>query len=153
LEPQEPEWLTYGEAAERLNVSPHAVRARATRMGWRRQLGNDGRARILVALQPRAPDDQPLISHSSSARKAVDPAIVDTLKEHNGALEGHVATLKADVEKVEALLASERERTAQAIAAFQSLAERLEAIAEARRPWWRHLVHLMTQRHRQRPSS
>ena len=32
LEQQEPEWLTYAEAAERLNVSPHAVRARATRL-------------------------------------------------------------------------------------------------------------------------
>jgi hypothetical protein len=27
-----------------------------------------------------------------------------------------------------------------AISAFESLAERLEAIAEARRPWWRRLV-------------
>jgi hypothetical protein len=31
-------------------------------------------------------------------------------------------------------------RPAQAIAAFESLAQRLEAMAEARRPWWRRLV-------------
>jgi hypothetical protein len=30
--------------------------------------------------------------------------------------------------------------TAQAIAAFESLAQRLEAMAAARRPWWRRLV-------------
>ena len=34
----------------------------------------------------------------------------------------------------------ERARADKAIAAFQSLAERLEAIAAARRPWWRRLV-------------
>jgi hypothetical protein len=28
----------------------------------------------------------------------------------------------------------------QPIAAFESLAQRLEAMAEARRPWWRRLV-------------
>jgi hypothetical protein len=30
--------------------------------------------------------------------------------------------------------------TGQAIAAFEGLAQRLEAMAEARRPWWRRLV-------------
>jgi hypothetical protein len=35
------EWLTYEQAAERLHVSPAAVRARAMRGGWRRQPGND----------------------------------------------------------------------------------------------------------------
>jgi hypothetical protein len=33
------EWLTYEQAAERLHVSPAAVRARALRGGWRRQPG------------------------------------------------------------------------------------------------------------------
>jgi hypothetical protein len=40
----------------------------------------------------------------------------------------------------EALLSTESERADRAISAFESLAERLEAIAEARRPWWRRLV-------------
>jgi hypothetical protein len=31
-------------------------------------------------------------------------------------------------------------KTAQAIAAFESLAQRLEAIAAVRRPWWRRLT-------------
>jgi hypothetical protein len=49
-------------------------------------------------------------------------------------------TLKGDVEKLEALLAAERERADKAIAAFEALARRLEAMAEARRPaWWRWL--------------
>src|SRR5262249_6106127 len=50
------------------NVTPHAVRARATRNVWWRRIG-------------------PLISRSSPARKAIDPATADALKEHNAALE------------------------------------------------------------------
>jgi chromosome segregation ATPase len=63
------------------------------------------------------------------------------------AVEAHNATLKADIEKIEAQLAtergdlaSERTRADKAIAAFESLAQRLEAMAEARRPWWRRLA-------------
>jgi flagellar biosynthesis/type III secretory pathway protein FliH len=46
----------------------------------------------------------------------------------------------ARAEAAETRAGEESAKTAQAIAAFQSLAERLEAIAEARRPWWRRLV-------------
>jgi phage-related minor tail protein len=42
------QWLTYAEYAERTGRTPHAARLRAARKHWRRQLGNDGRARILV---------------------------------------------------------------------------------------------------------
>jgi hypothetical protein len=168
----EPEWLTWTEAGERLGVSPHAVRARATRNGWRRQIGNDGRARVLVTLEPRAPDDRPPIGGSSPARKAADPALADALRGQLAALESHIKTLQADNEALKqdltttradlsahvASLKTENERlagqlagaearageeaakTAQAIRAFESLAERLEALAEARRPWWRRLV-------------
>jgi hypothetical protein len=37
-------------------------------------------------------------------------------------------------------LASEKERADRSLAAFESLAERLEAVAANRRPWWRRLV-------------
>jgi hypothetical protein len=62
-------------------------------------------------------------------------------------LEAHNAALKADVEKLEATLAVERERADRAIRAIESRAQRLEATAEAnaahvshRRPWWRRSV-------------
>ena len=66
-------------------------------------------------------------------------------------LHQHVATLKADIEKLEAVIAMERERADRAlmvereradrsIAAFETLAWRLEEMAEARRPWWRRLT-------------
>ena len=166
---QEPQWLTYSEAAERLNVSPHAVRMRANRFGWRKQMGNDGKARVLVSLEPRSPDERPPITRSSASQKAADPALVEALEAHvetlkaqlaeeTAALREHNATLKTDVEKLDALLAAERERADKAIAgfeallrtesemadraiaAFESLARRLEAMAEAKRPpWWRWL--------------
>jgi len=37
-------------------------------------------------------------------------------------------------------LAGARARTEKAIAAFASLADRLEALANQRRPWWQRLV-------------
>jgi DNA repair exonuclease SbcCD ATPase subunit len=74
-------------------------------------------------------------------------------REEADALLGHVATLKAELEhraaeidtlkaqlaRAETRASEESAKTARAIAAFQSLAERLEAMAEARRPWWRRL--------------
>jgi hypothetical protein len=57
------------------------------------------------------------------------------------AVEAHNATLKADIEKIETLLAAERQRADKAIAAFESLAQRLEAMAaHAIKPWWQWLL-------------
>jgi hypothetical protein len=57
-----------------------------------------GRARVLVTLEPRSPDDPPIIARSSPARKETDSALVHALEAHN-------ATLKADNEKLEVQLA------------------------------------------------
>jgi DNA repair exonuclease SbcCD ATPase subunit len=62
------------------------------------------------------------------------------LSAHVETLKGELETLKGQLVGAEAMAGEEAAKTAQAIAAFQSLAERLEAIAEARRPWWRRLV-------------
>ena len=80
-----------------------------------------------------------------------DSALVDTLKAQIAALEAHVETLKAQLAAAEARLveldarhvadlAQERERANRAISAFEALVQRLEAMAEARRPWWRRLT-------------
>jgi hypothetical protein len=59
---------------------------------------------------------------------------------------GLVETLKAEVERLKDQLAAdarasdEATKIAQAISAFEALAQRLEAMAEANRPpWWRWL--------------
>lgn len=59
------EWLTYAQAAERLGLSPEAVRHRARRAGWRTMPGNDGRTLVLIPddevadIRPRAPVHTP----------------------------------------------------------------------------------------------
>jgi hypothetical protein len=73
-------------------------------------------------------------------RKAIDAALLT-------ALEGHVETLKAQLAATEGKASEDasatlgrRDRTAEAIGAFKNLAERLEAIAETRRPWWHRML-------------
>jgi|tagenome__1003787_1003787.scaffolds.fasta_scaffold20516107_1 hypothetical protein len=41
-------WVTYAELAELMGCPSGAARARAVRRRWRRQIGNDGLARVLV---------------------------------------------------------------------------------------------------------
>jgi hypothetical protein len=65
------------------------------------------------------------------------------------ALEGHIKTLQADNEALKQDLAAARAdfaakqaRRTQAIAAFEALAQRLEAMAaqHAIKPWWQQLL-------------
>jgi uncharacterized small protein (DUF1192 family) len=91
------QWLTYGEAAVRLGVSIDAIRRRAARGHWARMPGNDGKARVQV------PDDLPIQRLGAAQDDA--PTLVR-------ALEAHIATLKADIERLTAELAGEKERAA-----------------------------------------
>ena len=56
------EWMTYAELGERIGVSPEAARQRAMRLKLRRQIGNDGKARVAVDLEevPLNPRKRPL---------------------------------------------------------------------------------------------
>jgi hypothetical protein len=46
--PVSPMWLTYVELGKRLGITPDAARQKAIRGRWRKQKGNDGKARVLV---------------------------------------------------------------------------------------------------------
>src|SRR3954468_4623443 len=46
--PSGPVWLTYVELGDRLGITPDAARQKAIRGHWRKQRGNDGKARVLV---------------------------------------------------------------------------------------------------------
>jgi hypothetical protein len=105
-------WLTYAEASDRLGITPEAVRSRAKRLGWRRQLGNDGRALVWAALEPRPPSDQPVTPRSPPGRKPdtnadVQPSLVDArlIK----AFEAHVETLKVQFAAAEARIDKQAE--------------------------------------------
>ena len=202
------EWLTYAEAAERLDTTVEAVRLRALRGRWQKTIGNDRRPR--VRLPEGWPNDgrtpverrerKPRNDGRTAFERSVDPTLVYALESHIKTLQGdnetlkeqlaaaearaseeadalreHNATLKADVERLEAqlrleadrlagaearaekqatelgardaerlaMLTAEQAKTAQAIAAFAALADKLDALATTRRPswpWWRRLV-------------
>jgi hypothetical protein len=144
------DWLTYRELAGRLGVSVEAARRRALRARWSRQSGNDGKARVLLPEDyeiERRPDGAPAAPPDALSSALELNATIEALKaalaaseDARGALAGHVDTLKAALAAAEARASEESAKSAQAIAAFSALAERLEAIAEARRPWWRRLV-------------
>ena len=128
------QWMTYAEAGERLGVSAEAVRHRVIRGHWRRQVGNDGLARIILPDDLPAPVARPLNGLSPPVRK---PSMLEVLREH-------IATLKADNERLLTELAGERtarqadrDELAAARAAADTataelveLAKRLAAIAE-----------------------
>ena len=117
------------------------MRAKASRKRWRRQIGNDGLARIMipddlvVTARAHGSCDRPVTAKSPPGREAIDPALVT-------ALESHIKTLQGENEALKERLALEQARTTQAIAAFTSLAERLDALAaeRERRSWWRRLA-------------
>ena len=144
------DWLTYREAAERLGSTAEAVRYRALRgqmaVGGR---GNDGRARVQISndAHPVPTSSAHPVRTPSEPRSdpALPHALVETLKGQIANLQAHIETLKGQIAAAEARdvqhvadLVAERAKTEKAIAAFASLAERLDALAAERaRPWWR----------------
>jgi hypothetical protein len=117
---------------------------------------------------PVSPTDSPMDSPPDKLIKALE-AHVETLKAQLAAAEARIdkqaddmvaydtayaAGLAAERAKAERMiaefaardaqhaadLAGERARTEKAIAAFASLADRLDALANQRRPWWQRLV-------------
>jgi hypothetical protein len=125
------EWLTYAEAGERLCVSPEAIRARAIRGHWRRQVGNDGLARVMVPTEIlRTPDQRPVNGRSTPVRKAGDPATLNALRAHIDTLKADNGRLTDDLDRINGQLVTERERADRAIAELVELARRLAAIAE-----------------------
>ena len=157
------EWLSYAEAAERLNTTVEGVRLRALRGRWQKTIGNDKRPRI------RLPDGWSNDVRTANERRerktkndgrttferANDALLVHALESHIKTLQGENETLKQQLAAAEARLAAanacdaqqaaslvaEQAKTEKAIAAFASLANRLDALAaEHAKPWWRRLA-------------
>jgi hypothetical protein len=160
----EGDWLTYEQAAERLNTTPEAVRQKAIRGRWQRTVGNDKRARV------RLPDGWPDGVRKPNERtnrrgvrtpfgRASDAPLIKVLEEHVATLKEQLATADARIEKLitqlaaqveqhageraelGAQLTAEQAKTAKAIEAFSTLADRLDALAAAnqRQPFLKRL--------------
>ena len=112
-----------------------------------------GKARVSVPDEALVRQDKPPVSPTDTPPVSpMDGPPVSPPDKLLKALEAHVETLKAQLAAAEARaekqavehvveLAAEKARTEKAIAAFASLAERLDALAAERaKPWWRRLA-------------
>jgi hypothetical protein len=129
--------IASSDAGARLRVSIAAMRARALRGGWRRQLGNDGKARVLITPEAaRAAAEQPI----STRAKPTDGDLVSALRAHVETLKADVARLESErvsaqarADKAIADLADERERGVRRDAEYgDQIAQRDEQLAAAR---------------------
>jgi hypothetical protein len=152
----EDSWLTYAEAAERLNTTAEGIRQRAIRKRWQRQVGNDGLARVRLPEQGsnpvrtankrggRTPSEQ---GSNNQIIKALEDHLV-TMREQLAQAQARIGELTADLEGREAQhlveITQERGKVAQAHAELVALADRLAALVEANqqqpRPWWRRML-------------
>ena len=139
------EWLTYRELGVRLGVSVEAARRRALRARWTRQSRNDGKARVLLPHDyeiERRPDCAPDVRPDASVTNGL-ATLAHALESYIKTLQADNDALKQDLPAARADLTAEQARTTQAIGAFSALAERLEAMAEAKRsPWWQRLLRM-----------
>jgi hypothetical protein len=139
------EWFTYSQAAERLNTTVEGVRLRALRGRWQKTIGNDKRPHIRLP-EGWSNDVQTTVARrerkaKNAVRSAVDEQLIKSLEAHVTTLREQLAAVETRLSAADASLASEQERTTRAISAFESLAERLEAVAAERaKPWWRRLT-------------
>jgi len=158
--------LTYAELAKALKITPESANRLARRKRWPRVKGNDGRTRVAVPEDfcppdspgeglnspgdgpPVSPGDKPPDSppdnpvHAQIARLEGELA---GMREALAEARARAGAAEASAEAAQARADAEAAKTAQAIRAFESLAERLEAIAEAQkaktlRRWWRRII-------------
>jgi len=136
--------LTYAEMAEALKITPESANRLARRRRWPRVKGNDGRTRVAVPEEALVRPDSPQVSPTDS------PPIVPSdnhVHMQIARLEGELvgtrealAEARARAGAAEARAEAAETRMEKAVAAFAALAERLDALADSRRPWWRRLV-------------
>jgi hypothetical protein len=76
----------------------------------------------------------------TTERERADSALVAADTRAKAVIEKLEAVIATERERADCALTVERERANRAIAAFESLAQRLEAMAEAKRPLWHWLL-------------
>src|SRR3954466_6937741 len=127
-----PVWLTYVELGDRLRITPDAARQKAIRGRWRKQKGNDGKARVLVEPQVLSdpsirmrPDNHPHVhpdermdsiqtapSLHPGAVQATEPALAAILSRHIERLERELERLQEKLEGAMSERDAERLRSA-----------------------------------------
>lgn len=126
------QWLTYAKAATALSMSVEGVRQRARREQWRRQIGNDGKALILV------PSDaaRPPAGEAPGNPPAERPATTRQPPERNReveVLQARVSELKADLDRERTERLQERDRADLLSGELADQGKRLVALVEEMR--------------------
>ncbi len=156
--PVGPVWLTYVELGERLKITPDAARQKAIRGRWRKQKGNDGKARVLVepevlqnAVQTQPPanhaddhTDVQMDSHGSvqtpeaQSSRGIDATLAAMLEEQIGFLRALVESERGRADRLQEELLSLAKTHALTLERHAGEMQRMSARQpEERRPWWR----------------
>jgi hypothetical protein len=151
--PKGPVWLTYVELGERLKITPDAARQKAIRGRYRKQKGNDGKARVLVepevleiAVQTQPPtnhtDDhpdermdavEPVQTQAPPPSSGIDATLAAMLDEQIGFLRGLVESERARADRLqEELLSLAKTHTN----TLERHAAEVRQLTEHRRGWW-----------------
>ena len=148
--------LTYAELAKALGITPESTNRLARQKRWPRTKGNDGRTRVTAPeealVRPDSPGDSPPASPGDCPPDNPVRAQITRLEGELAGMREALAEARAragageaSAEAAQARADVEAAKTAQAIRAFESLAEQLEAMAEAQkaktlRRWWRRII-------------
>jgi chromosome segregation ATPase len=146
------EHLTYADLAERLGVSAEAARALAKRLRLQRQLGNDGKARVVVDLADVQHKAMPARSPGGDHPVAALQARIEALQAELAEMEEENATLRAVADERRDDFVRERERAdklmAELLKAMSDLMSARESTARLdgelaalkARPWWKRIA-------------
>src|SRR3954451_13764469 len=138
------EMLTYAALGSRLNISPEAARALATRHRLPRSRSNDGKTLVSVDLAEVNHSPLPGRSpggHQTGALKARVEGLLAELTKLETIAGGHRADYERERDRADALMAELLRMTADLMMARETAA-RLEGELAAlkARPWWRRLA-------------
>lgn len=147
------QWMTYRKLAKHWKVTEQAARQRVRRGNFQKRLNNLGAAEYLMDTDAPIPEPRGKTKDGRS-ENSTPPNTPDTessVRASLEALEGHIATLKEQLIKAEALatersneVALERERvadlTSQLLKLTTELIEARKAPQPDTRSWWQKLV-------------
>jgi hypothetical protein len=128
-------WLSYADAAALLGMTPESVRQRARREHWRKQLGNEGKALILVpADTDRIPAGDTAVEALATrpVKRPESDTILAALQARLAEMETRTTELRADVDRERAERLQERDRADRLTDKVASLARQLvQTVQEA----------------------
>lgn len=151
-------WMSYAALAALRGIDKASATRLAFRRGWRRMMGNDGKARVLVPASaqtqdqpdtPDAPHDSPndaTVSTTGDVSSVVSAmeAHLESLRSRLTASEGETAGLRDRIASMELELAALRQAKVDALvraASAEGETKALrEALREAQRPFWHRWI-------------